>query len=195
MDCKKTGIFIKKLRTEKGMTQRDIAEKMNISPKTVSKWETGAGSPDISLLRELSEILGVNIKEILKGDADINDREEGNMKKTKFYVCTECGNIITSANIADIYCSGKKLENLQSKKAEDSDHDFNIEFSDGEYYVTMNHEMTKSHYISFVIYITSDKMQFIKLYPEQEIHLRFKKQGHGYFYVYCVNDGFFHKYI
>lgn len=41
MDCKKTGIFIKKLRTEKGMTQRDIAEKMNISPKTVSKWETG----------------------------------------------------------------------------------------------------------------------------------------------------------
>lgn len=195
MDCSKTGELILKFRKQKSMTQKDVAEKLNISPKTVSKWERGTGCPDVSILNSLCDVLGVNIKDILKGEIDINESENGNMKKTEFYVCSECGNIISATNTADIYCCGKKLEKLQSVKADDSDHNFIVEYTDGEYYFTMNHPMEKGHYIKFVVYITSDKMQFIKLYPEQEIHLRFKKQGHGFFYIYCSNHGFFCKYI
>lgn len=62
MDCSKVGNLIYTLRTEKGMTQKALANAMNISDRTISKWERGAGCPDVSLLRELSDILGVNIE-------------------------------------------------------------------------------------------------------------------------------------
>lgn len=62
MDCSKVGNLIYTLRTEKGMTQKALANAMNISDRTISKWERGAGCPDVSLLRELSDILEVNIE-------------------------------------------------------------------------------------------------------------------------------------
>lgn len=194
MDCSKIGELIYTLRKEKNMIQKDVADALNISPKTVSKWERGLGVPDVSILSELSDLFGVNVGDILKGEIDINEREAINMRKTEFYVCSECGNIITAINIADIYCCGKKLKKLEYTNASESDHDFSVEYVDGEYYLTMNHPMDKGHYIDFALYITSDKMQFVKLYPEQEIHVRFKKQGKGFFYVYCNKDGFFRKY-
>ena len=61
MDCKKIGSLIYELRKDKNMTQKQIADLMNISDKTISKWERGLGCPDISLLPELSQILGVSI--------------------------------------------------------------------------------------------------------------------------------------
>ncbi|MEG1501145.1 MAG: helix-turn-helix transcriptional regulator, partial [Clostridiales bacterium] len=96
MDCSKIGKLIADLRKGKQMTKKDLADMMNKSDKTISKWERGMGCPDISLLSELSQILGVNIEEILLGEIDINQSVGGNMRKVKFYVCPQCGNLLTS---------------------------------------------------------------------------------------------------
>ena len=68
MNNKKTGEFISNLRKELGYSQRDLAEKINITDKAVSKWETGRSAPDVSMLLPLSEVLGVSVTEILKGE-------------------------------------------------------------------------------------------------------------------------------
>ena len=68
MDQLKTGRFIKLLRTEKQLTQREIAEKLNISEKTVSKWETGNGMPEVSLMLPLCKILEISVNELLSGE-------------------------------------------------------------------------------------------------------------------------------
>ncbi len=103
MDCGKVGVLISSLRKEKNMTQRAVANKMNISDKTISKWERGLGCPDVSLLGDLSKILGVNIERILLGDLEQKDTDGGNMKKIKFYVCKSCTNVITGISEAEIY--------------------------------------------------------------------------------------------
>ena len=149
MDCQKVGALILRLRKEMGMTQKQIADKMNISDKTISKWERGLGCPDVSLLSELSDILGVNTEKILSGELEPNSMNGGNMKKVRFYVCPECKNIVTSSGEAEISCCGRKLTPLEAKTADDL-HRMSVEEIDDEYYITFNHEMTKSHYISFV---------------------------------------------
>jgi transcriptional regulator with XRE-family HTH domain len=73
VDCKKIGELIYSLRKEKNMTQKQVADLMNISDKTISKWERGLGCPDVSLLPELSQIFGVNIEEILLGKVELNE--------------------------------------------------------------------------------------------------------------------------
>ena len=83
VDCKKVGGLIYQLRKEKNMTQKQIADFMNISDKTISKWERGLGCPDISLLQELSEILEVNVSGILSGEINLNELVVGNMRKIK----------------------------------------------------------------------------------------------------------------
>ena len=65
MDAKKTGVFISELRKESGMTQRQLAEKLSVSDKAISRWETGRGYPDIESLLSLSELFSVSINEIL----------------------------------------------------------------------------------------------------------------------------------
>ena len=87
------GNIIRELRTERGMTQKQLADKMNISDKTVSKWERGLGWPDVSLLSELSDLFEVDIGKLLSGDLAPNDFVGENMKKTKYYVCPMCHNI------------------------------------------------------------------------------------------------------
>lgn len=109
MDQIKIGNLIYKLRKEQHFTQLQLAAKMNISDKTISKWERGLGCPDISLLPELSNIFGVNLESLLSGDLDTHHAVGGNMKKLKFYVCPNCGNIITGTNEAAISCCGKNL--------------------------------------------------------------------------------------
>ena len=99
---KKIGNLIYKLRKDKNMTQKQIADLMNISDKTISKWERGLGCPDISLLPELSQILGVSIDQILFGQMNLNDLVGGNMNKLKFYVCSQCGNLMTATGNATI---------------------------------------------------------------------------------------------
>lgn len=107
MDLEKIGRLIFFLRKEKGLTQKQLANLMNISDKTVSKWERGGGCPELSLLSELAEILDVNLNALLRGELDQNESIGGDMKKLNFYVCPICGNLLTSTGEASVSCCGK----------------------------------------------------------------------------------------
>ena len=188
----KIGSLIFQLRKEKNLTQKQLGEKLGLSDKTISKWERGLGCPDISLLRDISKIFNVNIEKILLGDLQENDINGGNMKRIKFYVCPNCGNVINSTGDGDFSCCGRKLEALVPKVM-DENHSINIEEVENDYYVEINHEMTKDHFISFVAYVTYDRVLLIKLYPEQSPTVRFPrlcgKFERGKFYMYCNQHG------
>jgi transcriptional regulator with XRE-family HTH domain len=188
MDCNKVGRLIFDLRKEKGLTQKQLAEAMNISDKTISKWERGLGCPDVSLLNELSEVLSVNIEKILLGDLDPNNTDGGNMKKIKFYICPTCGNIITSTGEAELSCCGRKLTSLIAKPIDEM-HDISIETIEDDYYITFSHEMSKTHYINFIAYVACDRVLFVKLYPEQSSEVRFPKMYGGKLYFNCNQHG------
>ena len=135
LDCVKVGKLLYDLRKEKNMTQKQVAELMNISDKTISKWERGLGCPDVSLLPELSQIFGVSIDGILSGELNQNPVVGGNMRRLKFFVCSQCGNIMTATGDATVSCCGKTLEALVPQKAEDG-HLLSIEPVEDELYVT-----------------------------------------------------------
>lgn len=67
MDAKVTGCFIAQLRKELGLTQKELAEKLEVTDKAISRWETGKGLPDTSLLKPLAELFGVSVGELLSG--------------------------------------------------------------------------------------------------------------------------------
>lgn len=192
MDCIKVGNLIKNLRKEKNMTQKEMAEELHISDKTVSKWERGLGCPDVSLLNALSKVLGVNIEKILVGELDINKFIGGNMKRIKFYACPNCGNVITSTGNLEAACCGRRLEVLVAKK-EDAEHQINIEEIENDYYLTISHEMTKNHFISFVAYVKFDRVLLMKMYPEQDAQIRFPQMMGGKIYIYCNEHGLIEK--
>lgn len=188
MDCSKVGKLILNLRKEKNMTQKEVADKLNISDKTISKWERCLGYPDISLLSKLSNIFDINIEKILIGDLQPNEVDGGNMKRIKFYVCPNCGNITTCTGQAEISCCGRKLK-PEIHKLVDDNHKITVEEIENDYYVTIDHEMTKKHYISFVAYVTYDRVLIVKLYPEQNPSVRFPRLSKGKLYIFCNQDG------
>lgn len=189
-----TGKTIRELREKKKITQKELAEKINVSDKTVSKWETGKGFPDIAIIEDLSKALGTSIAELLTGDLRENENVSGNMKKAHFYVCPICGNIIMSVGQGSFSCCGITLPEQESEGC-DENHGIHLETVDNEYHVTMEHPMNKGHYVSFIAYITSDSAEMVKLYPEQDISVRFRKKGHGILYACCNRHGMFRKII
>lgn len=192
MDCSKAGNLILSLRKEKGMTQKVLADAMNISDRTISKWERGIGFPDVSLLHELSNILGVNIEKILMGELVPNEVDGGNMKKIKFYVCPTCGNALSGTGEAEISCCGRKLNPLIAQQ-EDLSHEITVSEVEDDLYVTLQHEMTKAHFISFLACVSYDRVLFIKLYPEQTAEVRFPRMHGGDLYIYCSQHGLMKK--
>lgn len=188
MDCSKVGKLILNLRKEKRMTQKELDDTMNISDRTISKWERGVGCPDVSLLHELSHILGVNIEKILAGDLEPNGADGGNMKKVKFYVCPTCQNTLFGTGEAEVSCCGRKLIPLISQY-ENSQHEMIVNEVEDDLYITIQHEMTKEHFISFVAYVLTDRVLFVKLYPEQMAEVRFPKMYGGDIYFYCNKHG------
>ena len=188
MDCKKVGILIYGLRKERKLTQKQLADAMNISDKTVSKWERGMGCPDVSLLHELSNVLSVNIEKILSGDLEPNNADGGKMKNIKFYVCPTCGNIITSTGETELSCCGRKLTALIAKPS-DNNHNLKVETVEDDYYITFNHEMSKEHYIKFIAYVACDRILLVRLYPEQSSEVRFPKLYGGKLYFCCNKHG------
>ena len=190
MDLSKTGKLIAKLRREKGLTQNDVANHLGICAKTVSKWETGRGFPDVGLISGLSKILGADAEMLIKGEMQKNKPEAGNVIRTKFYVCPDCGNLVTSAGNAEIVCCGRKLLPLLPKEA-DKLHEINIETIEDDYYITFSHPMTKEHYISFFSYVRFDRVLTVRLYPEQGGELRFPMMRGGKMYYYCNNHGLY----
>ena len=190
MDLSKTGKLIAGLRQEKGYTQKEIAEKLGISPKTVSKWETGHGFPDICLVTGLSEIFQVDISKLLEGEMPKTKQEACNVKRTKFYVCKDCGNILTSLGNSEIMCCGRKLTPLSVNTTDDA-HKPTVEIIEDDFYITFPHPMTKEHYISFVSYVRFDRVLTVKLYPEQDSEVRMPRMRGGKLYYYCNNHGLF----
>ena len=169
-----------------------MAEKLNISDKTVSKWETHKGLPDISLVEPLAQALGVSVIELMQGEYVTNRNISGNMLRCRFYVCPICGNIIHTMGEALISCCGVTLPPLSAEE-EDSEHTIELQSVEDEQFVTINHPMTKSHYISFVAYVTSDRCQIVKLYPEGEAQTRLPIRRFGMLYVYCNRHGLIKK--
>lgn len=189
MDNEKTGRLICELRTQKGLTQAQLAGLINVSDKAVSKWERGLGCPDVSLLGTLSEVLEVNIDRLLEGELGENS-EAVTMNKIKFYICEKCGSVFTSLGGGELSCCGKKLSPLELKNADEA-HALKLEEVEDEWYVTCPHEMTKEHYISFIAFVSYDRVTLVKTYPEQDLAVRFPRNGAGYFCYYCTNDGFY----
>ena len=183
-----TGPTIKSLREAKGITQSDLAEKIGVSSQAISKWETAKGLPDITLIEPLSKALGVSVMELMSGDTVINRNVSCNLLRSKFYVCPVCGNIIHSSGEAVISCCGISLPPLEAEEV-DENHEICIEKVEDENFVTVNHPMEKSHYISFIAYVTGDKMNLVKLYPEGNAETRFQLRGPGFIYIYCNKHG------
>lgn len=194
MDNVKIGNLINKLRKEKGMTQLQLAEKLHISDKTVSKWERGLGCPDVSLLTDLSEVFGVDLEKLLSGQLDANEERGGNMKKLNFYVCPECGNVITAMTDAGISCCGKKLKALEPVKASEEEK-LSVEVIENDYYISSNHPMVKEHYISFVALLTGDSLTLKKQYPEWDLQVRIPGRTHGKLIWYCTDHGLFYQLV
>ncbi len=185
-----TGAVIKRLRENKKMTQEELAQKIFVTSKAVSKWETGKGFPDIGLLESLGKALDVSVIELLSGEDITNLNKSCNMVKGKFYVCPVCGNVIQTTGEAVISCCGITLPPLEAESP-DNEHSLNIEIVEDEYYVTMNHPMTKEHYISFIVAISDQGVQLVKLYPEADAQARFKINRVRKLYAYCNRHGLF----
>ena len=185
-----TGTAIKQLREARNMTQAELAEKIGVSSKTVSKWETAKGLPDISLLQPLAQALGISVIELMNGEHITNKNLSANILRSKFHVCPICGNAIHSTGDALVSCCGITLPPLEAE-AVDEEHSITIEAVEDEHFVTIHHPMTKQHFISFIAYVTSDRMQMVKLYPEGNAETRLQLRGMGYLYFYCNHHGLF----
>ena len=185
-----TGAVIKELREKHKLTQSELADKLNVSDKTISKWETGKGYPDITLLEPIAEAFGVSVTELISGKAISNVNVSANMLRSKFYVCPVCGNIIHSMGEAVIQCHGVQLLPCQAEEADEM-HQIRIERDADEFYVHIDHEMTKKHYITFIAALSGDRLQLTKLYPEGSAEARFKVNGVRKIMYYCNRDGLF----
>ena len=194
MDNEKIGKLIYGLRKERNMTQLQLAEILHISDKTVSKWERGQGCPDISLLVDLSCVLGVDMEKLLSGRLEANEERGGNMNKLNFYVCPECGNVITAMTEAGISCCGKKLQPLEAVKAPDEER-LLVENIENDYYISSDHPMLKEHYISFVALLTGDTLTLKKQYPEWDLQVRIPGRTHGKLIWYCTEHGLFYQLV
>ena len=185
-----TGAVIRELREKSRMTQARLAEKLGVSDKTVSKWETAKGYPDITLLEPIAEAFRISVTELISGNTVFNSNVSANMLRSRFYVCPVCGNAIHSMGEAAIHCHGILLSPLEAEPADEC-HRLFIERVEDEYYVRIDHSMTKDHYISFVAAASSDEMQMVKLYPEGNAEARFKIRGVRRIFFYCNRDGLF----
>ena len=187
-----TGNTIKQLREGRGLTQAELAEKIGVSSKTISKWETAKGLPDITLLQPLAQALGISVIELMSGEQITNRNVSANLLRGKFCVCPLCGNVLHSTGSALVSCCGITLPPLEAEDA-DEDHGITIENVEDEHFITVHHPMTKEHFISFLAFVTCDRIQMVKFYPEGNAETRMQLRGMGQLYYYCNRHGLFHK--
>ena len=187
-----TGNTIRQLREERKLTQAELAEQIGVSSKTISKWETGKGLPDISLLQPLAQALGISVIELMNGEQITNRNVSANLLRGRFYVCPVCGNAIHSTGDTLVSCCGITLPALEPEEA-DEDHAIAIENVEDEHFVTIHHPMTKRHFISFLAFVTCDRVQMVKFYPEGNAETRLQLRGRGQLYYYCNRHGLFKK--
>lgn len=194
MNQNETGALIKKLRIEKKLTQQQLADILCVTDKAVSKWERGLGCPDPSLLKDLADTLGTEAGTLLSGKMVLNEKSSGNMKKTLFYVCPGCGNIICSVSEADISCCGKKLQSLTMRKAQKHE-TLSVEVIDNEFFISTDHEMTREHYISFAALLSDETVIIRKRYPEWDFNTRFPRIPYAILVWYCTKHGLMYQHL
>ena len=187
-----TGSTIKQLREGRNLTQAELAQMIGVSSKTISKWETAKGLPDISLLQPLAQALGISVIELMNGERITNRNVSANLLRGKFYVCPICGNAIHSTGSALVSCCGITLPPLEAEEA-DEEHGVTIENVEDEHFITVHHPMTKEHFISFLAFVTCDRVQLVKFYPEGNAETRMQLRGRGQLYYYCNRHGLFRK--
>lgn len=185
-----TGGAIRLLREKIGYTQKQLAERLMVSDKAVSKWESGRGLPDISLIEPLARTLGVSVAELLSGECVQNTNRHGNMLRCKFYVCPVCGNAIFATGEGAFSCCGVQLPPLEAEDADET-HAIRVERTEDEYFFSLEHPMEKTHFVSFFALVTPDRVQLVKLYPEQNAEARFAIRGRGICYAFCNRHGLF----
>lgn len=190
MDKQKTGAMIRALRKEKGYTQQQLAELLNVSTKTISKWETAAGYPDISMITKLAQVLNTTSEQLLQGDLPKVFQNGENMKRVQFYQCDICGNLLSSTGNATVSCCGHKLMPLKVQPM-DEFHMMHIEELDDDSFIAFAHNMTKTHYIRFVAWVSYDRLTLVRMYPEQNAELHINLPRRGEVYVCCSRDGLF----
>ncbi len=190
MDRYVTGDVIRALREKKGLTQEELAQRIFVSGKAVSKWETGKGYPDISLLEPLAAALGISVIELLSGQHVRNRNRAANMARGKWYVCPVCGNVLWAAGEAVVSCCGITLPPLEPE-AGDEEHGIEVRRVEDEYLVTVDHPMTKGHYVSFLAAVSDGNVQLAKLYPEGPAQARFRIDGVRRVYACCNRHGLF----
>ncbi|MBO5501789.1 MAG: helix-turn-helix domain-containing protein [Clostridia bacterium] len=185
-----TGETIRILRENAGLTQKQLADQLCLSDKTISKWETNRGLPDITLISPLAAALGVSVSELLSGQWAQNRNRGGNLLRSKFYVCPVCGNILHAMGDGAYSCCGVSLPPLEAE-AEDDEHRMVIEGVENEHFITVSHPMTKEHHLSFIAWVTGDRLTLVKWYPEGNAETRIQLRGHGILYICCNRDGLF----
>ena len=168
MNAEKTGNLIRSLRIKKGLTQKELAQMICVTDKAVCKWEKGRGCPNITLISQLSKVLGVDIQSILQGYLDKNKKIGENMNHLKFYKCPTCGNLVTSIKSVELSCCGNKLSPVSAQTRSEPEYQPVIQEFDGQYSIKFNHPMTKSDYISQVIVVRYDQIMTVNLYAESE---------------------------
>lgn len=190
MKEKELGALLRRLRQEQGITQRALAERLHVSAQAVSKWETGAGVPDVQILPKLAGCFGVSVERLLAGDLEPNESDGGNMKRTKFYVCPDCGNVLTATGGAEVHCCGRALESLRPQRV-DGPHAAQVQEVEEDWYVTFSHPMEKGHFIRFAAYVAPDRVLLVRLYPEQGGEVRIPRMWGGRLYLCCNQHGLF----
>lgn len=154
----------------------------------------GTGLPDTGILDSIANALSISVSELFSGDIAVNKNLNSNLQNLCFYACPVCKNTVFSMGEGSFLCCGKRLERL-CRREDDKSHGIRIEFAENEHYVSLEHEMSKEHYISMLCMVTNDRIQTVKLYPEQGACAVFGKFGHGMIYALCSNHGLFAKKI
>lgn len=191
MSSEKMGKLLLRLRKERNLTQKQVAQALSVSSQAVSKWERGLGCPDVGLVPQLAAYFGVSAEGLLRGEVGPGRPEAGNARRMKFYVCQDCGNLLAAFAGTEIHCCGRKLEPLAIQAA-DKSHTVTVTDMDEDWYIAFRHPMDKDHYIRFAAFLTSDRMMLVRLYPEQGSEFRMPRiRGMGRLYLGCSQHGLF----
>ena len=181
---------IVQLRKKNGWSQEELAAQLNVSRQAVSKWERGLGCPDISLLRELAGLLRVDVRSLLTGELNESERDGGNMRRIRFYVCPLCGNVVTMTGEAQVSCCGRTLEAMKPVPCDEA-HAIRVTPMDGGTHIEFDHGMSKAHHIRFVAAVGFDRVLLVRLYAEQGSELRMPYMPRATYYIGCSQDGLF----
>ena len=128
--------------------------------------------------------------ELLSGEQITNQNRSANPLRGNFYVCPVCGNVIHAMGEGAFHCCGVALPPLEAEEP-DGEHEVRVETWDLQTLVSLDHPMKKDHYISFITQVRYDRMEIVKLYPEQLPQVRLSYWPGGKIYAYCNRHGLF----